>query len=190
MTEHIETTDLTGRLLIAMPSMGDERFERTVVFLFTHSDEGAMGVVVNRPSEDVDFDDLIRQLKLKRSEAAREIRVHVGGPVEPARGFVLHTQDYSAPDGTMECGAYGMTATRDVLADLAIGAGPRDAMLALGYAGWGPGQLEGEIAANGWLTTEADGAILFGTDDERKWIAALAKLGVDPVMLSATGGRA
>ena len=186
----MEASDLTGRLLIAMPGMGDPRFERAVVFLFTHSEEGAMGVIVNQPSDDVDFGDLVRQLKLKRSEAAREIPVHVGGPVEPARGFVLHSADYSAPDGTMECGAFGMTATKEVLADLAIGAGPRDAILALGYAGWGPGQLEGEIAANGWLTADAERAIVFETDPDARWSAALATLGVDPVMLSAQGGRA
>ena len=189
-TGGMEATDLTGRLLIAMPGMGDPRFERAVVFLFTHTDEGAMGVIVNQPSGDVDFGELTRQLKLRRSEAARDIPVHVGGPVEPARGFVLHSADYRAPEGTMGCGAFGMTATKDVLADLAIGAGPRDAILALGYAGWGPGQLEGEIARNGWLTADAGREIVFETDPAERWSAALASLGIDPVMLSAQGGRA
>ena len=186
-----ETTDLTGRLLIAMPSMGDPRFERAVVFLFAHSEDGAMGVIVNKPSEDVDFAEMARQLKLKRSEAGRTIPVHVGGPVEPARGFVLHSADYRAPEGTLECGGrFGMTATKDVLADIAIGAGPKDAILALGYAGWGPGQLEGEIARNGWLTADAESGIVFEAENGEKWSAALATLGIDPIVLSAQGGRA
>lgn len=184
-------TNLSGKLLIAMPDMGDSRFTHAVIYLCAHSDEGAMGLIVNKPQPEVRFSDLLEQLKIPRSDHVRNIRVHFGGPVEHARGFVLHSRDYRSEAGTLNVdGAIGMTGTLDVLEDMARGTGPDRAMLALGYAGWGPGQLESEIAQNGWLTSDPADEIVFGRADEHKWSAALKGLGIDPIMLSSTAGRA
>jgi putative transcriptional regulator len=184
-------TNLSGKLLIAMPDMGDPRFAHAVIYVCAHSDEGAMGLIVNKPQPEVRFSDLLEQLDIPRSDHVRNIRVHFGGPVEHARGFVLHSRDYQSVAGTLDVdGAIGMTGTLDVLEDMARGAGPNRAMLALGYAGWGPGQLETEIAQNGWLTSDPANEIVFGRADEHKWSAALKGMGIDPIMLSSTAGRA
>ena len=182
---------LHGKLLVAMPGMGDPRFERSVIFMCAHSAEGAMGLMINKPAPDLRFSDLLGQLEIEGAVSAPEMEVYFGGPVEHGRGFVLHTSDYTLPDATMEVeGAYGMTATVDVLRDIAAGRGPRRALLALGYSGWGPGQLEGEIQANGWLTTEAREDLIFGARAHSKWEGALSQIGIDPRLLSAEGGRA
>lgn len=183
---------LGGKLLIAMPGMGDPRFERSVVYLCAHSDEGAMGLIVNKPMTDLSFAELLDQLDIPRAPGVREIRVHFGGPVEHARGFVLHSGDYGADrEGTMRVDSrFGMSATLDVLEDIARGAGPARSLLALGYAGWGPGQLEDEIQDNGWLTCEAAPDLVFGEADARKWERAIRSLGIDPLLLSAAAGRA
>ncbi len=187
----IEDTNLCGKLLIAMPQMGDERFDRSVVYLCAHSDEGAMGLIVNKPANTVKFRDLLKQLEIPVDEATQNVRVHVGGPVENARGFVLHTTDYRSETGTLDVAEnIAMTGTMDVLEDIARGQGPKTSMLALGYAGWGPGQLEGEIARNGWLTCDSQDDILFGRANEHKWTAALKVLGIDPLLLSDTAGHA
>lgn len=186
-----DVTSLDGQLLIAMPGMGDPRFEKSVIFLCAHSEEGALGLIVNKPSREIRFSNLLEQLDLETSGAQQDIRVHVGGPVENERGFVLHSSDYAAEAATLRVSdKFGMTATLDVLEDIAKGLGPSRALLALGYSGWGPGQLEDEILQNGWLTCEASDALVFGTDDAHKWEAALATLGVDPLTLSSTAGRA
>ena len=186
-----EPPSLTGKLLVAMPGMGDTRFRAAVVFLCRHSDEGAMGLIVNKPSDEVQFEALLDQLGIDTPGDPPPIRVHFGGPVETGRGFVLHSDDYASNSSTLEIeGGFGMTATLDVLEDIAGGRGPDSAILALGYAGWGPGQLEAELQANGWLVCDATQGIVFGGPDEGKWQAALASMGVDPLMLSATGGRA
>lgn len=186
-----EVTDLDGKLLIAMPGMGDPRFERAVILLCAHSDEGAMGLIVNKPSADLSFAGLLEQLSIPRAPAGRDIRVHFGGPVERGRGFVLHSADYIGGPATMRIdGRYGMTATLDILEALAQGAGPSQALLALGYAGWGPGQLEAEIRANGWLVGDAPGELVFSRDDAGKWAGALKGLGIDPLTLSGSAGRA
>ena len=184
--------DLTGKLLIAMPDMGDLRFEHAVVFLCSHGDDGAMGLIVNKPASDVRLADLLEQLEIKPDTPARgEMRVHFGGPVETARGFVLHSGDYDASLHSMKVAeGFSMTATLDVLEDIATGRGPERALLMLGYAGWGPGQLESEISMNGWLTADADPELVFGLPDDAKWEAALKTLGVDPLTLSASAGRA
>ena len=183
--------NLEGKLLIAMPGMGDPRFEHSVVFMCAHSDEGALGLIVNKPAEELRFGALIKQLGVETGDPKREIRVHFGGPVENGRGFVLHSGDYLSNDSTLQVGdSFGMTATLDVLEEIANGAGPNSALLALGYSGWGPGQLESEILQNGWLTCDATPDIVFGSDDDVKWTAALKTLGVDPLMLSGTAGRA
>ena len=185
------TMDLTGKLLIAMPGMGDPRFEHSVIYVCAHSGEGAMGLIVNKPQPEIRFSDLLEQLEIDRSPEARSIRVHFGGPVEHARGFVLHSLDYRSEAGTLNVDdRIGMTATLDVLEHLARGDGPQSSMLALGYAGWGPGQLEDEIAQNGWLVCDARDDIVFGRANEHKWTAAIRALGFDPRVLSSAGGRA
>ena len=184
-------SNLCGKLLIAMPDMGDPRFAHSVVYICAHAEDGAMGLIVNKPQTEIRFSALLEQLDIARAPDARDIRVHFGGPVEMARGFVLHTLDYRSETGTLDVDdGIGMTATLDVLEDLAKGRGPETSMLALGYAGWGPGQLEDEIAQNGWLSCDARSDIVFGRANEHKWTAALKVLGIDPVLLSSTAGRA
>lgn len=187
-----ETDDsLAGKLLVAMPGMGDPRFEQAVIYLCAHSDEGAMGLIVNKPAAEVRFADLLEQLDISSGPETRDIRVYFGGPVEGARGFVLHTADYASEGATMAVDDHiGLTATLDVLQDLARGKGPAASLLALGYAGWGPGQLEGEIVENGWLMCDARDDLVFGRANEHKWTAALRSIGVDPLMLSGEAGRA
>lgn len=187
-----EPIDLTGKLLIAMPGMGDPRFDRSVILMCAHSGDGAMGLIVNKPVPELGFRDLLKQLSVPGADAPQaEIRVHFGGPVEHGRGFVLHTDDYAARGTTLKVGGgFGMTATLDILEHIAGGDGPAQALLALGYSGWGPGQLEGEIARNGWLTAEASPEIVFSADNGSKWGRALKTLGVDPILLSAEAGRA
>ena len=184
------TDTYEGKLLIAMPGMGDPRFDRAVVFLCSHGEEGALGLIVNKPAEDLRFSTLLEQLDLGISKPERDIRVHFGGPVENGRGFVLHTPDYTTEDGTIRVGDYGMTGTLDVLEEIARGNGPERAMLALGYAGWAPGQLEEEILGNGWLTADPSTEIVFGDNDDAKWAGALEGMGVDPRLLSGTAGTA
>jgi len=186
-----DSDSLNGKLLIAMPAMGDPRFARSVIYMCAHSDDGAMGLIINKPAHDLKFADLLEQLNITPGEGAREIRVHFGGPVEHGRGFVLHSSDYMSEDSTLQVDdQFGMTATQDILEDLSKGGGPRDCLLALGYAGWGPGQLEGELQANGWLTCDALPEIVFGEADDGKWEAALASMGITPSFLSASGGTA
>ena len=183
--------DLCGKLLIAMPDMGDPRFAGAVIYICDHSDEGSMGLILNRPRPEIAFDALLTQMKIPRTSACRDIRVHTGGPVDRGRGFVLHSLDYMSDRSTMTVADnIGMTATQDVLEALAQGGGPQWSLLALGYTGWGPGQLESELAKNGWLTGPSEPAILFGDDHAGKWTAALALLGVPAHALSLSGGRA
>ena len=184
-------SDLSGKLLVAMPGMGDPRFAHAVVYLCAYSGEGAMGLIVNKPQTQIDFPSLLEQLDIPATPATEHIRVHFGGPVEQSRGFVLHSDDYGIDETTLEVtDAIRMTATLTVLEDIAAGRGPRNKLFALGYAGWGAGQLEQEIAANGWLVAEADEALLFGGDNSGKWDRAMAGLGVDPALLSGGAGRA
>lgn len=184
--------NLSGKLLIAMPGMGDPRFEHSVVFMCAHSDEGAMGLIVNKPAPELTFGQLLKQLNIPLpDDPASAIRVHFGGPVEHVRGFVLHSADYSGDGTTLQVDdRFGMTATLDILQAIARGDGPKSSMLALGYAGWGPGQLEAEILANGWLTCDSSPDLVFSPSDDTKWTRALGSLGVDPVLLSAKAGRA
>ena len=182
---------LGGQLLIAMPSMEDPRFARAVICLCAHSSEGAMGIVLNRAIENLTFDDLLKQLDVTPVPPARRIRLHAGGPVEGGRGFVLHTQDWSSESSLTMDGGFALTASVDILKAIAGGGGPRQGLLALGYAGWGPGQLESEIQHNAWLNVTPDEAILFTEEDQdAKWRRALAKLKVDPLLLVGTAGRA
>ncbi|MDW4499775.1 YqgE/AlgH family protein [Sulfitobacter sp. D35] len=183
--------DLTGKLLVAMPGMGDPRFDRSVILLCVHSDDGAMGLILNKPSAEVGMTDVLDQLDIDPVAEAAAMPVHIGGPVEMGRGFVLHSREYESRLHTLEVpGGYGMTATLDILEDIARGAGPEKALMMLGYAGWAPGQLEDEIGRNGWLTADASPKLVFGTPAARKWEAALASLGIDPLGLSSAAGHA
>jgi putative transcriptional regulator len=181
----------SGQLLIAMPGISDPRFERAVILVCAHDERHAMGLAVNRPVEGLTVPDLLVRLDIKSEIKAPPDLVMMGGPVERERGFVVHTDDYRSED-SLEIGlGMTLTATRDVLEAMAAAEGhPRRALLALGYAGWGAGQLEDEIKENVWLTVEPDEALIFGDDYERKWTRALGKLGVDPERLSFAAGRA
>ncbi len=189
---------LGGQMLIAMPSMEDERFARSVVFMCAHSEEGAWGIVVNRRSRRLTFPDLLVQLDVIKSdeairlpEPASRVQVLRGGPVEKGRGFMLHSPDYDSDASTVRLpGGVHVTATVDILKSIARGEGPGRAALALGYAGWAPGQLDQEMQANGWLTVEADESFIFDDDQDAKYDRALRKLGIDPAMLSSEAGHA
>ena len=181
---------LTGQLLIAMPNMQDPRFEKSVIYMCVHNAEGAVGLVVNRQIESISFPELLQQLEIETANAAPELPVHFGGPVETGRGFVLHSADYGKTGTIMVDNLVGLTATVDILKDMAASRGPRSSLLALGYAGWGPGQLDGEIQQNAWLNVAADEALIFDADVESKWTRAIAKLGIDPSLLSGDAGHA
>lgn len=189
---------LDGQMLIAMPSMGDTRFERSVIYVCAHSSEGAMGIIVNHPAAHISFPDLLVKLDVIPSDelirlpsSAGEMKVLRGGPVETERGFVLHSADFFLENSTLPIDeGVCLTATLDILKAIARGDGPDSAILALGYAGWAPGQLETEINANGWLHCSADAELIFGKDIGGKYGKALRKIGIDPGMLSSEAGHA
>lgn len=188
---------LDGQMLVAMPSMGDGRFARTVIYVCAHSEEGAMGIVVNRMAPDIELPQLLVQLDILpsgegiRLPAAQAINVLRGGPVESGRGFVLHSPDFFIDNSTLPISdEVCLTVTVDILRAIAQGEGPAQAALALGYAGWAAGQLEAEIQDNGWLTCPPDADLIFGPDVDTKYDRALRKIGVDPAMLSNEAGHA
>lgn len=189
---------LDGQLLIAMPSMGDPRFSRSVIYVCAHSSEGAMGIVINQRAPNISFAELLEQLKIVPSEerislpsALNAMDVHLGGPVETGRGFVLHSADYFKAESTLPINdSVCLTATVDILRDIAKGSGPNKALLALGYAGWAAGQLEDEIQSNGWLNCPADPELVFDPAVDRKYNRALDSLGVDPSHLVSDSGHA
>ena len=181
---------LVGQLLIAMPNMRDPRFARTVIYVCAHNADGAMGLVVNRLVGSVTFPDLLTQLGIDADTTTEEIRVHFGGPVESGRGFVLHSGEYHHASTLQVAERMALTATLDILQDMAKGRGPRRSLLALGYAGWGAGQLDAEIRSNGWLNVAADDRLVFDENLDSKWERAIAKLGVDPALLSSDAGHA
>jgi putative transcriptional regulator len=181
---------LTGQLLVAMPNMQDPRFEKTVIYLCVHNAEGAVGLVLNRQIDSITFPDLLRQLEIETDTDAPDFLIHFGGPVETGRGFVLHSADYGQAGTIMVGDVIGLTATVDILKDMAARRGPRSSMLALGYAGWGPGQLDGEIQQNAWLNVPSDEALIFDNEIDTKWDRAIAKLGIDPSLLSGDAGHA
>ncbi|MEL6292212.1 MAG: YqgE/AlgH family protein [Pseudomonadota bacterium] len=192
-------TELSGKLLIAMPGMLDDNFSKTTVLMCAHSDEGAMGLITNRLADDISFEKLVENVDLlddgdpidPQIIGVGDIAVHVGGPVEPQRGFVLHSPDYYIDGSSAEItGEICLTATVDILRRLAAGTGPREALLALGYAAWSPGQLETEIQANGWLHTDASADLIFRNALTDRYQAAFDDLGVDPSFLVAQSGRA
>lgn len=189
---------LDGQMLIAMPGMSDPRFDRSVIFMCAHSDNGAMGIIVNKRAPMISFSELLDRLdimpqesRIKLPDDVQSMLVQFGGPVEPGRGFVLHTSDYFSADTSLPIDErVALTATLDILRAIAGGQGPRRSLLALGYAGWAPGQLEDEIQRNGWLSCAADEELLFGSNLDGKYVSALHKIGVDPAMLSSQAGHA
>lgn len=181
---------LTGQLLIAMPAMGDPRFSQSVIYVCAHTAEGAMGLVLNRPIVKPSFEELLQQLEVAPLPPARRIRLCAGGPVDNARGFVLHTSDWIGEGSLRVNETVALTASLDVLKVIAEGGGPREGILALGYAGWGPGQLDEEIQHNAWLSVSADETLVFDSDHDTKWRRALAKLKIDPLLLSDSAGHA
>jgi putative transcriptional regulator len=187
-----ESAYLTGQLLLAMPSMRDPRFARSVIYMCAHGADGAVGLVVNRLIGALPCSDLLEQLGIDYDPGSSIAlpNVHFGGPVETERGFVLHTSDYMTDDSMPIDGSMALTATVDIVRDIAEGNGPRDLVLALGYAGWGPGQLDGEIHENAWLSVDSDRDLIFDKDIETKWDRAMAKIGVDAALLSTQSGRA
>jgi putative transcriptional regulator len=189
---------LDGQMLIAMPAMGDERFSRAVIYVCAHSTEGAMGIIVNQPAANINFPDLLVQLevipaaeRIELPNTAGAVKILKGGPVETGRGFVLHSADFFIENSTLPIDeGICLTATLDILKAIANGKGPVSAILALGYAGWAPGQLETEIQQNGWLHCAADPELIFGTDTDGKYKKALRKIGIDLGMLSSESGHA
>lgn len=194
MTQMKSDLDLTGKLLLAMPNMTDPRFHRAVIFMCTHDDNGAMGLVVNKKLAGIQFGHLLEQLKIisditiDRSKSS--IPVMAGGPVEESRGFILHSMDFKQPDTVIIDETYGVTGTIEALRTIAVGQGPGKMMFLLGYAGWGSGQLEQEIQDNAWLVVEPDQEIIFDLAHDEKWTRSVQKLGFDPAMLSSEVGRA
>jgi putative transcriptional regulator len=194
----LNESSLKGQLLIAMPLMSDRRFSRSVIYLCAHSDDGAMGLIINHAADHINFPDLLERLDIIPEGADDGIstdildrQIHVGGPVETGRGFVLHTSDYFANDSTLQIDRdVSLTASIDILKAMASGDGPDRAMLALGYAGWSAGQLESEIQSNGWLHCKPDIDLVFDDDLESKYARALSKIGIDPSHLVADAGHA
>lgn len=181
---------LEGQLLIAMPTMEDPRFSRSVIYLCAHNAEGAMGLVVNKELDLLTFSELLEQVGVKEVPPEREIRILFGGPVETGRGFVLHSAEYHQ-DSTLSVNEdFAVTASVEILRDIARGVGPKSCILALGYAGWSAGQLENEIQANGWLNAAADPGFVFETDIEEMWEKAIAGLGIDHSKLTGQAGHA
>ena len=191
-------SSLSGQLLIAMPGMADKRFHRSVIYMCAHSEKGAMGLIINQKASQISFPDLLSQLEIgpdrdrqKFPELIEAKPVHIGGPVDNSRGFVLHSSDYFAEDSTLAIDAdVCLTATLDILKAIARGRGPQRSLLALGYAGWSAGQLEGELQANGWLHCPADAELVFETDLSDKYDHALGRIGVDPIHLVSEAGHA
>ncbi len=195
MIRQIET--LQGQFLIAMPNMGDTRFEKSVVYLCAHSADGAMGFVINRTLEKPSIPDFLHQLNIvteeERDEMPAQLRLaplYSGGPVEPGRGFVLHSPDYTSETTLVIEDAVSLTATLEILRAISLGRGPRSVFMALGYSGWAGGQLEEEIAANGWLTCRSDAGLIFDRDQDTKYSRALRGMGVNPLLLSGQAGHA
>lgn len=183
-------SELAGQLLIAMPHMQDPSFAGSLVCLCAHSSAGAMGLILNQPIPKLSFETLLKQIGVEPLPPARTIRMVNGGPVEEGRGFVLHSAEWTAESSMPVTSDVALTASLDVLKAIARGGGPRQGLLALGHAGWGAGQLEREIARNDWLHVAPDEDLIFGGADETRWRRALAKLKVDPLLLSGTAGRA
>ena len=183
-------SSLSGQLLLAMPQMQDHRFARSVIYLCAHNESAAMGLVINKLIGSLTLGELLEQLKIPSPGLIGAPRVHFGGPVQQERGFVLHSADYTEKESMVVGNNLALTATADILRAIGRGEGPRRSLLALGYAGWGPGQLDNELQQNSWLTVPADEEIIFDDELDSKWQRALSKLGIDLSMLSGDAGHA
>lgn len=191
---------LDGKLLLAMPSMSDPRFHRAVIYMCAHSADGAMGIVINHPAPSITFANLLEQLGIISGDEddsasirlpVNDMMIYTGGPVEMGRGFVLHTADYYSADSTLTIDdTVSLTATVDILRAIAAGEGPVRSLLALGYAGWAPGQLEREIQTNGWLVCPSDNDLIFDSEVGKRYDLAMAKLGIHPSFLVSDAGNA
>ena len=181
---------LPGQLLIAMPGMEDPRFSKSVIYLCSHNEDGAMGLVVNKLIGSLSFTDLLKQMEIETGDFNSNIEVHSGGPVESGRGFVLHSTDYNSAETLRVNSDFALTATVEVLKSIASGKGPTNVMFALGYSGWAAGQLDTEMQNNGWLHCAADLNIVFGDDNQAKWKLAAAKMGIDLSLLTTDAGHA
>lgn len=182
---------LTGKFLIAMPGMGDPRFDRSVILMCEHSQDGALGLIVNKPLLDLTENELFTQLSLESPAAAKDSApIYFGGPVDPSRGFVVHGADYGSDTTLQVAQGVAMTATLQVLQDIAEGNGPAKRRIMLGYSGWGPGQIEAELQQNGWLAADPSEALIFAAEPDAAWAGALESLGINPLLLSEAGGRA
>jgi len=184
-------TDLTGMLLIALPGIGDQRFSRSVILVCAHSPEFAMGIVLNKPMDHLRLPQLLEQLDVPIETDVPDTFVLDGGPVSSDRGFVLHTDDVYSEGATLPVeGEICMTATRDILHAMGSSHPPRRSILALGYSGWGAGQLEAELAENAWLVCDLDPELIFSSEHESKWRHALGRLGIDSGRLQVDPGNA
>lgn len=192
MTEKPDNKYLTGRILLAMPSMGDPRFHKAVIYMCAHDEHGAMGLVVNHRLPGVDMKDLLTQLEIDKpeDETVEQIPVLSGGPVETARGFVLHSTDFEQGETIKINEEFSVTGTIDALKAIAQGDGPEELLFILGYAGWGAGQLDEELQQNAWLVLDPDKALIFDVKPDTMWDKAIEKIGIDPGMLSSMTGRA
>ncbi len=183
--------NLVGKTLVAMPGIGDPRFNRSIILLCAHSDDFAMGLVLNKPMDDLTLPQLFDQLEIKQDIRVPDSRVLDGGPVGTDRGFVVHSNDYFSEGTTVDVtDSLCMTATRDILEAMAAGGAPQNATLTLGYSGWGPGQLEKELAENAWIVAPSSTDIIFGEDHSKKWQQVLDLIGIDPSRLASAGGQA
>jgi len=180
---------LTGQFLLAMPGIGDPRFDQAVIAMCSHDEEGALGIGLGIIIQSISFHDVLAQLEIDPG-VAPDVPVHLGGPVEPRRGFVLHSRDWGGGDTIDIAGRWALSGTLDVLKAIAAGAGPTRWLAALGYAGWGAGQLDGELTRHGWFNVAGDDALLFDTDADDRWVAGFAGAGIDPRMLASTAGTA
>ncbi|MDE3060201.1 MAG: YqgE/AlgH family protein [Pseudomonadota bacterium] len=181
---------LVGQLLIATPAIQESCFARSVIYMCAHNEAGAMGIIINSPIENLNIDEIFKQLHIAEQPAARPLPVHFGGPVESNRGFVLHSADYAGGDSIVRKDGIAVTANVSILHELAQGKGPAQGMLVLGYAGWSAGQLESEIESGSWLTVPANARLVFGTDNEAKWNLAVSTLGIDMGHFSTVVGHA
>ena len=191
-TFNMESPFLSGKLIVAMPTMSDPRFKRSVIYVCAHNEDGAIGIIINKIIESLSFSKIIRQLKLKKNKVKKcyTEKIYFGGPVETERGFILHSADYSSENSTSINTEISMTASTEILQALIDGNGPNKSIVALGYAGWGPGQLDTEIRSNAWLSVQSDPELIFSDKTADKWDMALEKIGVNPALLSTEAGRA
>lgn len=190
MSQNIKASSLTGQFLVAMPNMADARFVHTVIYICSHNETGAMGIIINRLYGAIDMKNLLEQLNIPFTDATPDKNIHYGGPVETGRGFVLHTDDFFQDTSMRVEGDVTLTATLEILRAIAEGRGPSRSLISLGYAGWAPGQLESEIQQGTWLNVPADDELLFDTNIDDKWERAIAKLGITPGLLSSETGHA